>query len=283
MTPVDSPTVIESLVTTIIPVYNRAGMVRQAVDSVLAQTYRPIEIILVDDGSTDETPAVLDAMAREHPDEIRVLHKVNEGPGLAREAGRQIARGEFIQYLDSDDWLLPNKFADQVRALREHPECGIAYGTSMLVDARGRGDQRGEPLDRSRVRLPVPGVAGDVVGGIPIRPYSGGVCRMLPDPGPANGRRIGIWRPAWARCEHAWCTAAAPSPANVCIPVLSGCPSGGGTPTSATRPGSCRVFINARWRPVCPNTVRRCSGLRAGRSSSRAIWGRSGLRRKPGR
>ncbi len=138
MTPADSPAVIGSLVTTIIPVYNRAGMVQKAVDSVLAQTYRPIEIILVDDGSTDETPAVLDAMAREHPEEIRVLHKVNEGPGLAREAGRQIARGEFIQYLDSDDWLLPNKFADQVRALREHPECGIAYGTSMFVDTGGQ-------------------------------------------------------------------------------------------------------------------------------------------------
>ncbi len=138
MTPAENPTVIESLVSTIIPVYNRAGMVRKAVDSVLAQSYRPIELILVDDGSTDDTPAVLDAMAREHPEEIRVLHKVNEGPGLAREAGRQIAQGEFIQYLDSDDWLLPNKFADQVRALREHPECGIAYGTSMFVDTEGQ-------------------------------------------------------------------------------------------------------------------------------------------------
>ena len=138
MKPTQSNDVVESLVSTIIPVYNRSEMVKTAVDSVLAQTYRPIELILVDDGSSDQSGQVLDALAREHPETIRVIHKVNEGPGLAREAGRQVARGEFIQYLDSDDWLLPNKFADQVRALRQHPECGIAYGTSMLVGADGK-------------------------------------------------------------------------------------------------------------------------------------------------
>lgn len=129
--------IIPNLVSTIIPVYNRPEMVRTAVDSVLAQTWRPIEIILVNDGSTDGSGQVLDALAAAHPDSIRVIHQANGGPGLAREAGRQIARGEFIQYLDSDDWLLPNKFTDQIAALRTHPECGIAYGTSMYVDADG--------------------------------------------------------------------------------------------------------------------------------------------------
>lgn len=127
---------IPHLVSTIIPVYNRAGMVRQAVESVLAQTYRPIELILVNDGSTDDTASVLDALANQYP-EIQVIHQANAGAGLARETGRLAAKGEFIQYLDSDDWLLPNKFTDQVQALREHPHCGIAYGTSMLVDADG--------------------------------------------------------------------------------------------------------------------------------------------------
>ncbi len=128
---------IPHLVSTIIPVYNRPDMVRVAVASVLAQTYRPIELILVNDGSTDDSGQVLDALAAAHPAIIRVIHKDNGGPGLAREAGRLVARGEFIQYLDSDDWLLPNKFADQVAALRAHPECGIAYGISRLVDVRG--------------------------------------------------------------------------------------------------------------------------------------------------
>ena len=105
--------------------------------SVLDQTYRPIELILVNDGSTDDSPAVLDQLAIDYPDIVRVIHKQNGGPGLAREAGRLIARGEFIQYLDSDDWLLPDKFAMQVKALRDHPECGIAYGQSRFVDEVG--------------------------------------------------------------------------------------------------------------------------------------------------
>jgi len=105
-----------------------------ATRGVLAQTHRPIEIILVDDGSTDATPAVLDQLAWEHPGIIRVFHQENQGPGPARERGRKEARGEFIQYLDSDDWLLPHKFTLQVKALKEHPDCGIAYGPARLVD-----------------------------------------------------------------------------------------------------------------------------------------------------
>lgn len=103
-------------------------MLREAVQSVLAQTYRPIEIIIVDDGSTDDTPRTGEELARRHPQEITFIHKENSGPGPSREAGRQAAHGEFIQYLDSDDLLRPRKFAIQVAALREHPECGAAYG-----------------------------------------------------------------------------------------------------------------------------------------------------------
>jgi glycosyltransferase involved in cell wall biosynthesis len=116
------------LVTTIIPVFNRAPMLREAVASVLAQTYRPIEILIVDDGSTDDTGAVADAFAAEHPDVIRVIHQQNKGVGPAREAGRLAARGEFIQHLDSDDLLYPRKFELQVAGLRAHPECGASYG-----------------------------------------------------------------------------------------------------------------------------------------------------------
>ena len=113
-------------------------MVRKAVGSVLAQTYRPIEIILVDDGSTDQTPGVLAELQCAHPEEIRVFRQVNSGAGLAREKGRQVALGAYIQYLDSDDYLLPNKFSDQIAALEAHPECSIAYGTSSHVHADGR-------------------------------------------------------------------------------------------------------------------------------------------------
>jgi len=128
---------MSGLVSTIIPVYNRSGMIQKAVQSVLDQTYRPIEIILVDDGSTDDTLAELNRLGGEHPDLIKVAHRENGGPGLARETGRLLASGEFIQYLDSDDLLLPSKFELQVTALQEHPECGIAYGKSRLVDVEG--------------------------------------------------------------------------------------------------------------------------------------------------
>lgn len=121
----------KGLVTTILPVYNRSGMLREAVDSVLGQTYRPIELIIVDDGSTDGTPAVADELARAHP-EVRVMHQANGGAGSAREAGRTAATGEFIQHLDSDDLLEPKKFELQVAGLREHPECAISYGWTRM-------------------------------------------------------------------------------------------------------------------------------------------------------
>ena len=128
---------VEGLVSTIIPVHNRAAMLREAVASVLAQTYRPIEILIVDDGSTDHTALVADQLAQSYPEEIRVIHQANTGAGLAREAGRQAARGEFIQHLDSDDLLLPRKFEHQVAGLRAHPECGVSYGKTRFY---GRGE-----------------------------------------------------------------------------------------------------------------------------------------------
>jgi glycosyltransferase involved in cell wall biosynthesis len=115
-----------ALVSTVIPVFNREDMLREAVASVLAQTHRPLEIILVDDGSTDETAAVCDELAAQHPGVIRALHQPNTGPGAAREAGRRAARGGFIQYLDSDDLLAPQKFEIQVEALNTNTGADVA-------------------------------------------------------------------------------------------------------------------------------------------------------------
>jgi hypothetical protein len=117
----------EGLVSTIIPVFNRPRLLAEAVDSVLAQTYRPIELIIVDDGSTDETPLVIERFAAKHPGVVHGLRKRNGGCPQARNAGVAVASGEFIQFLDSDDLLAPEKFAMQVAALREHPECGVSY------------------------------------------------------------------------------------------------------------------------------------------------------------
>ncbi len=124
------------LVSTIIPVFNRPAMLREAVASVLAQTYRPVEIIIVDDASTDDTPGVIADLSSSHP-EVRAIRRPNGGPGLAREAGRGEARGDFIQYLDSDDLLMQCKFELQIRAFEEQPECGVAYGITRYRDAEG--------------------------------------------------------------------------------------------------------------------------------------------------
>ncbi len=125
------------LVSTIIPVYNRALRLMEAVGSVLSQDYRPIEIIIVDDGSTDtETAQAARRLFAEHPGVVRVFTQDNAGPGAAREQGRRMARGEFIQYLDSDDLLLPGKFSAQVRGLRSDIEAGISYGLTLSLDER---------------------------------------------------------------------------------------------------------------------------------------------------
>jgi hypothetical protein len=122
---------VEGLVSTIIPVHNRPSLLREAVASVLAQTYRPVEIIIVDDGSTDETGREAEALAEAHS-EVRAVHRDNGGPGAARETGRLAARGEFIQYLDSDDLLLPIKFELQVGGLRRCGDCDVSYGKTRF-------------------------------------------------------------------------------------------------------------------------------------------------------
>lgn len=131
-------TVVEGLVSTVIPIHNRPEAVREAVASVLTQDHRPIEIILVDDGSDDGlTPRALADLAREHPDVVRTARQDNAGPGAARECGRLLARGEFIQYLDSDDVLLPGKFSAQVALLRQRADADIAYGITLHRDRMG--------------------------------------------------------------------------------------------------------------------------------------------------
>ena len=123
------PETIRNLVSTIIPVRNRPQLLKEAVESVLAQSHRPVEALIVDDGSTDDTPTMADQLTACHPEIVKpLIRNPPLGPGPAREAGRKAAQGEFIQYLDSDDLLRPRKFELQIQALRERPECGIAYG-----------------------------------------------------------------------------------------------------------------------------------------------------------
>ena len=93
------------LVSVIIPVYNRPTMLLDAVDSVVQQTHRPIEIIIVDDGSTDTTLEVAQKLSTDNQF-ITTISIENSGPSMARQCGLELANGEFIQYLDSDDLSL---------------------------------------------------------------------------------------------------------------------------------------------------------------------------------
>lgn len=171
-----SKAIIPGLVSTVVPAHNRAALLREAVASVLEQSYRPIEIVVVDDGSTDGTPAVVDAMVTGRPDEVRVLHQRNSGPGLAREAGRRIARGEFVQYLDSDDVLLPDKFALQVAGLRANPDCGVAYGYTRYRHANGRVEEQPWKGSGTRVEAMFPSFLRSRWWDTPTPLYRASIC-----------------------------------------------------------------------------------------------------------
>ncbi|MFB0555261.1 MAG: glycosyltransferase family 2 protein [Phycisphaerae bacterium] len=107
-----------SEVSVIIPTYNRAEYVTQAIDSVLAQTYEDYEIIVVDDGSIDNTKEVLEP----YTDNITYIYQENAGVSAARNTGIRVAKGEWIAFLDSDDEWLPEKLAVQIRAVERHPQ-----------------------------------------------------------------------------------------------------------------------------------------------------------------
>ena len=110
------------LVSVIVPTYNRAELVSQAMDSVFTQKFRPIELLLVDDGSTDETRSVISHWQRQHSHDkrfnVRLLHQANAGAASARNRGLIESQGEFIQFLDSDDLLLPEKLEHMVPLLQ---------------------------------------------------------------------------------------------------------------------------------------------------------------------
>ncbi len=116
-------------VSVVIPTYNRAATLPRAIDSVLAQTLPPDEIVVVDDGSTDNTAAVL---AR-YGDRLRCVRQANAGVSAARNRGIEEATGEWIAFLDSDDEWLPHKLADQVAILRGHPELRWCVCPSIRV------------------------------------------------------------------------------------------------------------------------------------------------------
>lgn len=118
------------LVSVVVPCYNRARYVREAIDSALAQTYPSLEIIAVDDGSTDDTPAILAS----YSPRIKVITQKNGGSSVARNAAFEASHGEFLAWLDSDDAWLPEKIQCQIDAAHRWPEANLIHTRCVGVD-----------------------------------------------------------------------------------------------------------------------------------------------------
>ncbi len=109
---------MKELVSIIIPLYNSEKFVADTISSALAQSYRPIEIIIIDDGSTDNSLAIATKFQSE---EVKIFSQQNSGASIARNKGLEIAKGEYIQFLDADDLISNNKIAEQVLLLDQKP------------------------------------------------------------------------------------------------------------------------------------------------------------------
>lgn len=124
------------LVSIVLPVYNGANFVEEALESVRAQTYRRFELIAINDGSTDATPHILEMWAR-RDERIRVLHQENRKIPATLSRGFRLARGEFLTWTSADNRLKPQFLAKLVGCLHRHPDWDMAYANQSLIDERG--------------------------------------------------------------------------------------------------------------------------------------------------
>jgi len=122
-------------ISVIIPTYNRADLIPEALDSVFAQTYHDFEIIVVDDGSTDNTAEILRPLAEQG--RLKYIRQNNQGASAARNRGIAEARGNFIAFLDSDDLFEPLKLDLQMKYYQAHPEMGLVHSGFTKFDSHG--------------------------------------------------------------------------------------------------------------------------------------------------
>jgi glycosyltransferase involved in cell wall biosynthesis len=118
-------------VSAIIPTFNRAALLVEAVESALAQRRPPDEILVIDDGSRDDTAARMAA----YGERVRYVRQANAGPSAARNHGFRLARGEFLALLDSDDLWTPDRLERQLDVLQRHPETDVVFGREVLFGA----------------------------------------------------------------------------------------------------------------------------------------------------
>lgn len=115
-------------ISVIIPVYNGAGFIAEAIASVRAQDYTPLELIVVDDGSTDQTAQVVQGLGAD----LRYVYQPNQGPAAARNQGLALAQGELIAFLDADDLWPPDKLSQQAACLAADAQVQVVWGNTQI-------------------------------------------------------------------------------------------------------------------------------------------------------
>ncbi|MDQ3704900.1 MAG: glycosyltransferase [Chloroflexota bacterium] len=133
---------MQTTVSAIITTYNYGRFIAGAIDSVLNQTRRPDEVVVVDDGSTDDTASIV-AGYESHG--VRYIYQPNAGAGAARNMGIQATSGKLIAFLDADDRWLPNKLELQLAHLRRHPTAGLITGSEWQINLERQGELDAEP------------------------------------------------------------------------------------------------------------------------------------------
>lgn len=128
---------VEGLVSVVLPVHNGARMVREAIDSVLAQTYPDFELIIVDDGSTDSTPEIVETYAA-RDERVRVIHQENQRLPKALSRGFRAARGEFLTWTSDDNRMKADFLERMVDCLQRHPDWDLAYANLDIIGPDGR-------------------------------------------------------------------------------------------------------------------------------------------------
>ncbi|MBV6496243.1 MAG: putative glycosyltransferase EpsE [Pyrinomonadaceae bacterium] len=124
---------MNDLISVIIPNYNYARYLPEAIESVLAQTHKNVEVIVVDDGSTDDSKEVLASFG----DRIRTIFQQNQGVSAARNRGVAESNGDFLAFLDADDAFLPSKLEKQLELFRADEEIGLVHVGMVNVDPNG--------------------------------------------------------------------------------------------------------------------------------------------------
>ena len=124
-------------ISVIVPVYKVEPYLQKCIDSILAQTFRDFELILVDDGSPDNCPAICDAAAGKD-ERVRVIHRKNAGLSAARNAGLSAARGEYIGFVDSDDYIAPQMYQTLYDAMVKN-DAQLAICNYTCIDSIGGG------------------------------------------------------------------------------------------------------------------------------------------------